>query len=547
MKTDYPANTKRTYPIDRNRLNQFLQNLLEVVGFPFYYEELLLYIEPKEFKDIIHFRISLTREGFRWNWYDERHANSNNEYSRTTNSIRTGVNDIKEKLTLTASTFGNTGTISVAKVYKFTHEQTGLVIELRPDSLIGPIASTIRPIDYGSKLERDLAINNLISQLINPFKIDDLLNKTNSLINENEEYLILNGSGNILHPTILDFCQRNGIVNPFRQAKTYKQVLEGKHNDYGVYEDLFKNLTNIPLLSKNRRFEISENLKIPKISVIIPCFNTENTINRTLHSISSQKLPEKVKSNLEIILIDDGSTYPVEKFIKTDQFPFQIQVVRINSNHGVSNARLIGVTQSSGEILIFLDSDLVLSEHYISDHAIRNLIISNAVFVSFKENVDSNDKRISEEKITLGASLPNYGKDLRIFKKVSPDTIGSYEVREEHELRILEETNHFKRFHGSQVFGVYDLSCMVTGHNFSIKRDLIYNSSPFDKKFKGWGMEDVYFGLKMICNGNYIIPVMSSGVYHINHEVRLGGEERKRYDHKENTRIINDFLNSIVE
>src|SRR5688572_6976964 len=103
MKTSYPPNTKKTEPIDPNRQEEFLRNLMAEIGYPIYYEELLIYIEPKDFPHIPHFRISLTKEGLRWNWFDERFAKETNPYSRTTNSIRTGVNDIKEKLTITAT------------------------------------------------------------------------------------------------------------------------------------------------------------------------------------------------------------------------------------------------------------------------------------------------------------------------------------------------------------------------------------------------------------------------------------------------------------
>lgn len=551
MKTSYPPNTKRTDRLQPSKKLEFLQGLMNFMGYPLYYEELLIYIKPEGFPSIPHFRIALTKEGLRWNWFDTRFSKDNNPYSRTTNSIRTGVNDIKEKLTFTATAFGNKGTITTARVHKFTHSETGLIVEYRPDTLIGPIASTIKPIKHLNDIalleQNNILIRELIEKLVTPYIYDDLLNATNNLVNDNEEYLTFTATGNILHPTILSFCQRNGIVNPFKSRKTYKELLEIRHNDYSIYEELFKDLTKVPLLTKDRHFNIPDNFEIPKTSIIIPCFNTEKTIKRTLRSIVSQKLPNRIKNNLEVILVDDGSNNPIADFIEKETYPFKIRILRLDVNDGVSNARLLGVTQSTGEILIFLDSDLILSDHYIADHIIRNVIIENAVFVSFKENVESDDARINLEEIEKGASLPKYEKDLRIFKSVTPNSIGAHKAEKEQDVRILEETNHFKNFHGAQKFGVYDLSCMVTGHNFSIKKDLIYQSSPFDKMFKGWGMEDNYFGLKMITNGNYIIPVMSSGVFHINHEVRSGSEDKKQAEYLNNIAVIKGFLDSIVE
>ena len=88
---------------------------------------------------------------------------------------------------------------------------------------------------------------------------------------------------------------------------------------------------------------------------------------------------------------------------------------------------------------------------------------------------------------------------------------------------------------------------MVTGHNFSVKKDLVLQSSPFSHLFKGWGMEDVYFGLRMISNGNFIIPVLSSGVFHIDHPPRSGSPEQKKQEYIKNTEIINTLLDSIMD
>jgi glycosyltransferase involved in cell wall biosynthesis len=296
----------------------------------------------------------------------------------------------------------------------------------------------------------------------------------------------------------------------------------------------------------NEHCSLPKNTKKKNISIIIPAYNSDSTINKVLSSIKWQKIECNYFKYIEVIIIDDNSINEVSKCIKIDDYPFKIQIIRLNNNHGLSHARQLGVTHASGDILFFLDSDVILSEYYLSDHLVRNIIINNAVFVSFKENVSKDDSKISDISIKNGLKLPKYSKDLRIHKTVNQNAIGSYTVNKELELNILEDTNYFKDFYGSRIFGVYDLSCMTTGHNFSIKRNLVLQSSPFSKKFKGWGMEDVYSGLKMISNGNYIIPILSSGVYHIDHPPRSGSDEKKKEEYTKNTEIINQMLDSIV-
>jgi glycosyltransferase involved in cell wall biosynthesis len=90
----------------------------------------------------------------------------------------------------------------------------------------------------------------------------------------------------------------------------------------------------------------------PLISVIVPLFNVEQYLIESLKSIQNQSY-----ANIEIILINDGSTDTTrticEKFSHTEN-----RAKLINTeNKGVSSARNIGIEYSSGEYLIFLDPD----------------------------------------------------------------------------------------------------------------------------------------------------------------------------------------------
>ncbi len=90
------------------------------------------------------------------------------------------------------------------------------------------------------------------------------------------------------------------------------------------------------------------------VSVIIPYYNSERTIVRALNSVINQ-----VYKNFEIILIDDGSndnSYSVvEDFIKNNS-QYQIKNLYQN-NSGPSKARNLGIKQSIGKYIAFLDSD----------------------------------------------------------------------------------------------------------------------------------------------------------------------------------------------
>lgn len=86
----------------------------------------------------------------------------------------------------------------------------------------------------------------------------------------------------------------------------------------------------------------------PLVSIIIPYYKQETFVSEAIWSAKRQTYP-----NVEIILVDDGSPNPAETLLKEID---GIQLLR-TENHGVSAARNFGFRRSSGQYLIFLDSD----------------------------------------------------------------------------------------------------------------------------------------------------------------------------------------------
>lgn len=88
----------------------------------------------------------------------------------------------------------------------------------------------------------------------------------------------------------------------------------------------------------------------PKVSVIIPVYNAEKYIERTLNSIKNQTY-----KNIEVIVIDDGSTDNSKSII--DNFSGLNLKYYYQNNSGVSVARNKGIELSTGEYIALLDSD----------------------------------------------------------------------------------------------------------------------------------------------------------------------------------------------
>lgn len=98
------------------------------------------------------------------------------------------------------------------------------------------------------------------------------------------------------------------------------------------------------------------------VSIVIPVYNNEKYVTKCIESVCAQKY-----SNLQIILVDDGSTDSSGSIC--DQFAEQDDriVVIHQENGGVSNARNNGIRVATGEYLTFIDGDDYVGEDYIVD------------------------------------------------------------------------------------------------------------------------------------------------------------------------------------
>lgn len=89
-----------------------------------------------------------------------------------------------------------------------------------------------------------------------------------------------------------------------------------------------------------------------KISVVVPAYNAETTLQRSIESILNQSY-----SNIEIIIVDDGSEDQTREVAQTlREKDDRIRIIH-QTNSGVSAARNKGLETATGEYITFLDAD----------------------------------------------------------------------------------------------------------------------------------------------------------------------------------------------
>ncbi len=98
----------------------------------------------------------------------------------------------------------------------------------------------------------------------------------------------------------------------------------------------------------------------PKISIIIPAFNAENHIQRCINSLLRQTY-----YNWEAWIINDGSTDSSEQIIRDYKLIDNRIKLISHPNSGVSYSRNLGLSNITGDYVIFIDSDDWIDEDYI--------------------------------------------------------------------------------------------------------------------------------------------------------------------------------------
>jgi glycosyltransferase involved in cell wall biosynthesis len=191
-----------------------------------------------------------------------------------------------------------------------------------------------------------------------------------------------------------------------------------------------------------------------KISVIIPTFNRADILAHTLPSVFSQKFPV---DEYEVIVVIDGSTDDTRELMGAMKPTCGLQVIE-QPHRGASAARNAGLKAAQGELVLFLDDDLVCDQHLLSAH------------------VAAHAQR--DLKVVSGPSL--------ISANSSPSL--ATDCAEQDTRRYMQRMSRQTEPHWPQDAIVFA--------NSSLTRDLALAAGGFDERFF-FGLEDVDLGLRL--------------------------------------------------
>jgi len=224
------------------------------------------------------------------------------------------------------------------------------------------------------------------------------------------------------------------------------------------------------------------------VSVVIPTYNRLPILKKCLDSLENQFLIDEIH-DYEVVIVDDGSTDGTIEWLENNIEIFPHLRLFEQSHGGPALGRNLGVDNSNGEIIVFIDSDLIVDKYFLASHV-------NSLTKAWKKNGNR-----------------------RCF------TYGS-----------VINTSNFNN-PKSEPFKFQDLSWayFATG-NVAIDKKVLEKSGLFDTSFRLYGWEDLELGERLRNMGVRLIKCPKAIGYHwhpalaldqIPHLIRIEKERAK--------------------
>jgi GT2 family glycosyltransferase len=188
-----------------------------------------------------------------------------------------------------------------------------------------------------------------------------------------------------------------------------------------------------------------------RASVIVATYDRKGPLARLLATLANQTVP---RDDYEVIVVDDGSREDVTPVVSAFAKAMQVSVLR-QENSGVAVARQRGVERARGEIVIFLDDDMLAAEDFVAQH------------------LAAHEGRA--DRVVMGELLP----DAKLAEMPLFERYHAYQLEKA-----------ARRYAEAGTFAGHDV---YTG-NLSLPRALFFRAGGFDP---GFHLEDVELGVRL--------------------------------------------------
>jgi glycosyltransferase involved in cell wall biosynthesis len=280
--------------------------------------------------------------------------------------------------------------------------------------------------------------------------------------------------------------------------------------------------SEVQVVKNNKDFSF-----IKKISIIIPAYERIELLRKTLASIECQSYPKEL---IEVVIVDDGST--IDNFENVfNEFSKRLTLYltrQERKGYGLTRARNLGARVSSGEILFFLDSDLILPRNYVASvmyfhHVADSISVLGVRKFINSETITVEDIRSSNfdfDNIEKCKSANPHHKNINDVDGNSIDwRLSEFDKNN----WLLDSKNPFRFFGG--------------GHA-SVSRARFFSIGGYDESFNEWGNEDQEFAYRLWAIGQKFIPLKDIFDYHQEEPSKFEDQAYKITDNKKTNEML---------
>lgn len=229
------------------------------------------------------------------------------------------------------------------------------------------------------------------------------------------------------------------------------------------------------------------------VTVVVPYYETPQALSLTLAGLERQTYPRDL---FEVVVVDDGSDPPLD-LVELDlagPSPLSPRVVHQEDlGFGLARARNNGARAAQGDVLVFLDCDMVPEADWLTAHARWHHAASDLLTLGFRHHVDVDGISAADVRDRPGSLAALFeGRPIQ-----RPEWIE----------RRMEATDDLAS-EADDVFRV------VTGGNFAVSKAFFETVGCFDETFTQWGSEDIEFGWRAYAQGAVLVPERSALCWH---------------------------------